>query len=100
MVPTQLTTVHEVTQAIRALVDARRDRASTRREVKPAQRRVEAGQFADLYEMRAAMWSELGKAVYINDAMSDAYGLACSVAEARDRDNAKYWRERAGRRDG
>lgn len=97
---TKLETVADVTAAIRALTDLRHARNGAGAQVKPAQRRIEAGRFADLFEIRARMWRELGEAAIHSDAIPDAYASACVVAEVKDSNDAKYWRERAGSRDG
>lgn len=96
METTKLVTVEDVTAAIHALVAQRRARGH--RSVKPAQNREEAARFADLYEMRARMWMDLGIAARLNDAVSDSYGLACSVASTHDQDEERHWRRLAGSR--
>lgn len=96
METTKLESVEQVTAAIRALVEARRDRGH--RSAKPAQNREEAARFADLYEMRSRMWFELGTAARLNDAIPDAYASACAVASKHDQDEERHWRRMAGAR--
>lgn len=98
---TELHTVQDVTRAIHVLIDLRRHRDSfgaVADRPKPAQLREEAARFADLYDMRADMWRDLAVAGHKADTIPEAYALACSVAEAKDRDSAKFWRDQAGRR--
>lgn len=94
---TKLTTVEDITGAIRALETLRRNRAYDR-PVKPAQLREEASRFADLYELRAAQWHELGVKARQRKATPDAYADACAVAEKHDRDQVRHWRNQAGAR--
>lgn len=103
---TKLTTVEQVTAAIYELVNTRLHRAAfgpagktpqERREVTQRERE-EAARFADLYEMRAAQWHELGVRAFRVKSTPDVYGSACVVAEKHDRDQVRYWRNRASAR--
>lgn len=97
MVPTTLTTVESITAAIDALVEFRLSRPAGRT-AKPSQMREEAARFADLYELRAAQWHELGVRAFRVKGIADVYGSACAVAEKHDRDQVRYWRNQAGAR--
>lgn len=96
MQTTKLTTVADVTAAIQDLGAQRMTRG--RAPVKPAQEREECARFADLYEMRAALWNELGIRARTLKKIDDVYASACAVAENHDRDRVKYWRKLAGAR--
>lgn len=96
METTKLETVGDVTAAIRELARVRRERGRT--PVKPAQNRAEAGRMADLYEMRARMFFDLGVAARLNDAIPEAYASACVVASKHDQDEERHWRRLAGAR--
>jgi len=96
MQTTRLQTVEDVTAAIDALVSLRLSRGQG--PVKRAQLREEEARFADLYEMRAALWHELGVRAFRVQRIADAYGSACAIAEKHDRDQVRYWRTRAGAR--
>ena len=95
---TKLENVEDVTAAIHELVEIRRTRVRTHEKAKPAQDRQEAARLADLYEIRARMWFELGAAAYTNDLIPDAYGRACAVASKNDQDEERHWRTQAGAR--
>jgi hypothetical protein len=104
METTKLTTVDAITDAIGALVEDRLARSWTpvttteaRREAAKRERE-EAARFADLYEMRAAQWHELGRRAFRVKSIADAYGSACAIAEKHDRDQARHWRRLAGAR--
>lgn len=96
MQTTKLNTVEDVTAAIRELVAERRSRGRT--PIKPAQEKEECARFADLYEMRASMWHELGIRARTVKRIDDVYASACAVAESHDRDQVKHWRRLAGAR--
>jgi hypothetical protein len=96
MQTTKLETVEQITAAIRALEGERRARGH--RQVKPAQNREEAARFADLYEMRARMWFDMGTAARLADTIPDAYADACAVASKHDQDEERHWRGLAGAR--
>lgn len=93
---TKLTTVEAVTAAIRELGSTRMSRG--RAPIKPAQEREECARFADLYELRAALWHELGVRAQLVKRIDDVYASACAVAESHDRDQVKHWRRLAGAR--
>jgi hypothetical protein len=98
---TELTTVRAVTDAINALVELRHLRGAfgpVKDRPKPAQLRAEAARFADLFEMRADMWRDLAVEGYATDSVPEAYCMACSYAEIKDRDSVKFWRDQAGKR--
>lgn len=57
----------------------------------PALRRIRAARIADLYEVRARLWSELGTAAILAGGDSLVY----SVAEKHDRDQVKFFRGQA-----
>lgn len=88
-----LQTVEQVDAAIRGIVDG--DHPN---DMKPAQRRQRMGTLADLYEVRADIWRELGKAARLNDAVPEAYAKACAVAEKHDRGQVIFFRKQAGAR--
>jgi hypothetical protein len=96
MQTTKLTTVEAVTAAINELVDRRLTRG--RAPIKPAQEGEECARFADLYEMRAALWHELGIRARNVKRIDNVYASACAVAESHDRNQVKHWRRLAGAR--
>jgi hypothetical protein len=106
METTKLTTVDAVTDAINALVEARMHRSAlgpvawtteARREAKRRDRE-ECARFADLFEMRAVLWRELGVKARQLKRVEDVYASACAVAEKHDRAQVKHWRRLAGAR--
>lgn len=89
----KLKTVEDVTAAIREIVDGDHPNG-----MKPAERKLRASRLADLYEVRASMWRELGPAADLSDAIPDAYRAACAVAEKHDRGQVVFFRGQAGAR--
>lgn len=85
-----LTTVENVTAAIREIVDGPEPRR-----MKTAERQARAGRLADLYDVRGSLWRELGIHARMDVAIPDAYALACAVAEKDDRESVRFWRKEA-----
>jgi hypothetical protein len=90
-----LETVEQVTEAIRAIVDGDHPNG-----MKPVERRVRAARLADLYEIRAQLWRELGVKVRgrLVLRIPDEYATACAVAEKHDRGQVTFFRGMAGSR--
>lgn len=90
-----LETVEQVTAAIRAIVDGDHPNG-----MKPAERRIRAALLADLYELRARLWNELGVKVRgrIVLRIPDEYATACAVAEKHDRNQVEFFRGMAATR--
>jgi hypothetical protein len=87
---TKLTTTEAITHALYELA------AGYDRHCKPAQRKAYCARMADLYELRAALWTEAYRsAVWGEAAIPDVYRQACIVAEAKDREMIRYWRGQA-----
>jgi hypothetical protein len=88
-----LETVEQVTAAINAIVDGDHPNG-----MKSIDRQVRNSRLADLYEIRASLWRELGVKARTKKSIPDHYAKACAVAETHDRGLVTFFRNLAGQR--
>lgn len=89
----RLDTIEDVNAAIRGIVDGPHPNG-----MKTIERQIRNSRMADLYEIRASMWRDLGISAQTKRAIPEHFATACAVAEKHDRGMVKYFRNLASQR--